>query len=85
MLKKMFVAVAALGLLAVPASAGCEQEFDALTKAISGPVTMEAGHRAAMMRMALSGYDHCMSGDAASAAGIRDQIMRQIRETLGGR
>jgi len=85
MLRNILVAGIALAALATPAAASCEQEFDALSKAISGPVTMEAGHRAAMMRMALSGYDHCMAGDAKSFAGIRDQIMEQIRSSLGGR
>jgi len=82
--KALLVAGTALALLTAPAGAGCEQEFDALSKAISGPVTMEAGHRAAMMRMALSGYDHCMSGDPKTFAATRDQIMEQIRKTLGG-
>jgi hypothetical protein len=69
---------------AAPAFAGCEEEFDALTKAISGPVTMAGGHRAAMMRMAVSGYDHCMAGDPKSFDATRDMIMEQIRRTLGG-
>jgi hypothetical protein len=85
MLKHLLVAVAACTLLTAPAFAGCEEEFDALAKAISGPVTMEGGHRAAMMRMAVSGYDHCMAGDPATFAATRDQIMEQIRKTLGGR
>jgi hypothetical protein len=85
MLSKLLGAGIVLTLLATPAFAGCEEDFDALSKAISGPVTMAAGHRAAMMRMALSGYDHCMSGDPKSFAGIRDQIMDQIRNSLGGR
>ena len=84
MIRKLLGIGVALTVLAGPAFAGCEEEFDALTKAISGPVTMAAGHRAAMMRMALSGYDHCMSGDATSSAGIRDMIMEQIHKTLGG-
>lgn len=69
--------------LSAPAFAGCEEEFDALSKAISGPVTMEGGHRAAMMRRAVSGYDGCMAGDSKSFDGIRDQIMTQIRQSLG--
>jgi hypothetical protein len=85
MLKQMLVAGIAFTMLVAPAFAGCEEEFDALSKAISGPVTMEAGHRAAMMRMAVSGYDHCMAGDPKSFAATRDQIMEQIRKTLGGR
>ena len=85
MLRKLLVTGIAVAAMSGPSFAACEEEFDALTKAISGPVTMAAGHRAAMMRMAVSGYDHCMAGDAKSFAGIRDQIMQQIKETLGGR
>jgi hypothetical protein len=84
MFRKWLAAGIAVAVMAGPAFAGCEEEFDALSKAISGPVTMAAGHRAAMMRMAVSGYDHCMAGDAKSFAGIRDQIMQQIHDTLGG-
>jgi hypothetical protein len=83
MVTKALIAGIAFTMLAVPAYAGCEEDFDALAKAVSGPVTMAAGHRAAMMRMAVSGYDHCMSGDAKSFAGIRDMIMAQIRADLG--
>ena len=68
-----------------PVLAGCEEELDALSKAISGPVTMTAGHRAAMMRMAVHGYDQCMAGDPKSFEGTRNQIMEQIRSTLGGK
>jgi hypothetical protein len=84
MLRKLLGIGVALAVLAGPACAGCEEEFDALTKAISSPVTMAAGHRAAMMRMALSGYDHCMSGNAKYSAGIRDDLMEQLRKQLGG-
>ena len=84
MLGKKFAATIAFTIIfAAPAFAGCEEEFDALSKAISGPVTMTAGHRAAMMRRAVAGYDQCMAGDAKSFDGIRDQIMEQIRQSLG--
>jgi hypothetical protein len=82
--KKLVAAVVFTFVSAVPAFAGCEEEFDALSKAISGPVTMAAGHRAAMMRMAVHGYDQCMAGDPKSFEGIRDQVMAQIRQSLGG-
>jgi hypothetical protein len=86
MIKKTLAAIFTLVALAGPATAAnCEQDFDAITKAISGPLTMEGGHRAAMMRMALSGYDHCMSGDSKSSANIQDTLMRQLRENLGGK
>ena len=84
MLRKLLVAGVAFTMLDAPAYAGCEEDFDALMKAVSGPVTMAAGHRAAMTRMALSGYDHCMSGDVKSFEGIRDMIMAQISGHLGG-
>jgi hypothetical protein len=75
--------LAAFAACASPAFAGCEEEFDALSKAISNPVTMAAGHRAAMMRMAVTGYDHCMAGDPKSFDNIRDQVMDAIRSSLG--
>ncbi len=69
-------------MLAVPAYAGCEEDFDVLAKAVSGPVTMAAGHRAATTQMALSGYDHCMSGDVRPFGGTRDMIMARSAPTL---
>jgi hypothetical protein len=84
MLSTRYVAaIAFIVLSAAPAFAGCEEEFDALSKSISGPVTMYAGHRPAMMRMALSGYDRCMAGDNKSFDDIRELIMTQIRQSLG--
>ena len=77
-------AVALVGF-AAPAFASCEKEFDALSKAISSPVTMEAGHRAAMMRMAVRGYDSCMAGDMKDLESTRDMIMKQISQSLGGK
>lgn len=85
MIKTSIGAALALGLLAIPANAACEQEFDGISKAISGQLNMDPGHRAAMMRLALTGYDHCMSGDSKNAAGIRDMLMTQLRENLGGK
>ncbi|MBS0249514.1 MAG: hypothetical protein JSR78_00430 [Proteobacteria bacterium] len=83
--KKTFVGSVLLVLFSsAPAFAGCDEEFDALSKAISSPVTMAAGHRAAMMRMAVSGYDRCMAGDSKYFGDIREQIMAQIRHNLGG-
>lgn len=75
--------IASLAAFASPAFADCEVELDALSKAISNPVTMAAGHRAAMMRMALHGYDQCMAGDPKSFDSIRDQVMASIRASLG--
>lgn len=84
-MKRLILSTAVLVGLAGPALATCEKEFDSLAKAISGPVTMEAGHRAAMMRMAVSSYDSCMAGDAKGFAATRDMIMDQISKSLGGK
>ena len=81
--KKLVTAIVFTLMSAVPAFAGCEEEFDALSKAISDPVTMAAGHRAAMMRMAVHGYDQCMAGSSKSFDDLRDQIMAQIKSDLG--
>ncbi len=81
---KILIAISAFTFAtAAPVFAGCEEEIDALSKAISGPVTMAAGHRAAMMRKAVHGYDQCMAGDPKSFEGVRDQIMAQVRASLG--
>lgn len=82
---RMALSVAALMLLSMPAyAADCDKDFSDLAKAISGPVTFPEGHRAAMVRKALHGYDECMAGDPKHLAGIRDVIMKQISENLGG-
>jgi hypothetical protein len=82
--KKVVTAIVFTLVSAAPAFAGCEETLDALSKAISDPVTMAAGHRAAMMRMAVSGYDRCMAGDPQSFDSVRDQVMAAIRSSLGG-
>jgi hypothetical protein len=85
MFKRLLLGAVAAVALTGHAYAGCNDDFDALSKAISGPVTMAEGHRAAMMRMAVSGYDSCMAGDKKNSDGIREMIMMQIRESLGGK
>ncbi len=80
----LIAAATGVVLFADQAFAGCEEDMDALSKAISGPVTMAVGHRAAIMRMALSGYDRCMAGDSKGFDDTREQIMTQIRQSLGG-
>lgn len=85
-MKTSLGALAVIVLLAGPASAAsCEVELTDINKAISGQLNMSEGHRAAMMRMALSSYDHCMSGDTKSSGNIRDMLMTQLRENLGGK
>ena len=66
-------------------AADCGGELDSLAKAISGHLTMSPEKKAAMLRMATSGYDHCMAGDTKHSGATRDMIMLQIKEHLGGR
>jgi hypothetical protein len=66
-------------------AADCGAVLDELTRAVSGNLTMSGDKKAAMLRMATSGYDHCMSGDTKHSGNVRDMIMTQIKESLGGR
>ena len=65
-------------------AADCGAVLDELTKAVSGHVTMSPEKKASMLRMAMSGYDHCMAGDTKSSGNIRDMLMAQLKEQLGG-
>jgi hypothetical protein len=86
MLRTPLASLIALVLVSTPASAmDCGAVFDELSKAVSGPVLMSAEKKAAMMRMAISGYDHCMAGDDKRAGDTRQMIMDQIKATLGGK
>ena len=79
-------ALIALTTLAPAAKAAdCGAVLDELTKAVSGHLTMSSEKKAAMLRMATSGYDHCMSGNTKYSGEIRDMLMTQIKESLGGR
>lgn len=66
-------------------AADCGVVSDELMKAISGHLTMSPDKKANMMRMVTSSYDHCMAGDTKRSGEIRDMLMAQIRESLGGR
>ena len=66
-------------------AADCGAVIDELSKAIAGNLTMSSEKKSAMMRMASMSYDHCMMGDAKHSGEIRDMIMAQIKEALGGR
>ena len=66
-------------------AADCGGELDSLAKAVSSHLTMPPEQKAAMLRMATSGYDHCMAGDTTHAGATRDRIMQQVKEHLGGR
>lgn len=80
------VILASTALAITPAHAeGCSTTIDDISKAISGQLNMSADKKASMLRMALSGYDYCMVGDAKSSDSIRAMLMTQLRENLGGK
>ncbi len=80
------VALASATVAVTPARAdGCSAVIDDISKAISGQLNMSADKKASMLRMALSGYDYCMVGDAKSSDSIRAMLMTQLRENLGGK
>jgi hypothetical protein len=66
-------------------AADCGAVLDELTRAVSGHLTMSGDKKASMLRMAMSGYDHCMAGDTKHSGNVRDMVMQQLKESLGGR
>lgn len=66
-------------------AADCGVVVDELMKAVSGHVTMSADKKASLMRMTTASYDHCMAGDTKRSGELRDLVMTQLREHLGGR
>ena len=83
--KSLLAAVLFASFAPAVQAADCGLVIDDLSKAISGNLTMSSEKKAAMMRMASMSYDHCMMGDHKHAGEIREMIMAQIRESLGGR
>lgn len=65
-------------------AADCGAVVDELMKAVSGHVTMSADKKASMLRMTTMSYDYCMAGDTKRSGEIRDMLMTQLREHLGG-
>lgn len=83
--QRTILASVALTMCTLPAFADdCDKGFRDLTKAISETTTLPSGHQAAMVRRVLGAYDICMAGDKKHLNGIRDEIMLQIKENLGG-
>ena len=69
MLKFAFAALAGVLLLAQPASAAmdCGANLDKHTSMIMKMTSATPEKRAALQRMSLRGYDHCMAGDEFNA------------------
>lgn len=66
-------------------AAGCGAVVDELMKAVSGHLTMSPEQKVSMLRMTTSSYDYCMAGDSKRSGEIRDLVMAQLRQSLGGR
>ena len=90
-MSKIFASAALAATLLTPVlapaahAADCNKVIDDLSQAISGNLNISGDKKAAMMRMAVISYDHCMVGDHKHSGEIRDMIMAQIHEHLGGR
>ncbi len=82
MLKFAFAALAASVVLTQPAFAAmdCGGNLDKHTSSIMKMSAATPEKRAALQRMALRGYDHCMAGDEQSA----EQFWKMIA-TAGSR
>jgi hypothetical protein len=86
MKSRAILAAVVLSLVASSAQAAdCGKVYDELATAISGHLTMSPEKKQSMMRMASTAYDHCVAGDTKYSGNIRDMIMTQIKESLGGR
>lgn len=67
-MKRTFLALVATVILAAPASAmDCGKMLDQARSEISKMSKATAEKRAALTRMAVSGYDSCLAGDMLNA------------------
>lgn len=77
-------ALAATFAMAQPAAAmDCGAMHDQYASAITKMSHVSAEKRAAMHRMALSGYDHCMAGDTFSAQRFFEMLAKESRGGKG--
>ena len=76
MSKFLLAAVTAAVVLAQPAYAAmdCGGSMDKSVSSIMKMTAASAEKRAALHRMALSGYDHCMAGDEINAKSFWDMV-----------
>lgn len=66
---------AALVSTSTRAAMDCGSTLDKASTAISGMSTANAERRAALRRMAMTGYDHCMAGDVSAAEKFFAMVM----------
>lgn len=78
MTKKLVLAALVIGALAAPAHAAmnCGGMLDEHSEKISKMTKANAEKRAALRRMAMQGYDHCMAGDELNATKFFEMISR---------
>ncbi len=76
MLKYVLVAITAAVVLAQPASAAmdCGSNLDKHMAMVMKMSAATAEKRAALHRMSLAGYDHCMAGDEVNAKTFWDMV-----------
>jgi hypothetical protein len=79
MLRPMLCAALLAAAMATPASAAmnCGATHDKHATDITKMSGANADKRAALHRMALAGYDHCMAGDEFNAMKFFDMIEKQ--------
>ncbi len=76
MLKFVLTAATAAFVLAMPASAAmdCSAGLDKHMGMVMKMTQASSEKRAALHRMALSGYDHCVAGDEVNAKAFWDMV-----------
>jgi hypothetical protein len=79
MKKTILMMVAAIPFVAAPAFAmDCGNMLDQSSEHISKMTKASAEKRAALRRMAMTGYDHCMAGDTLNA----ERYWKMIQNSL---
>jgi hypothetical protein len=81
MMRKMLYAAIATMVLAAPAAAqmNCGAMLDKYSADIGKMANVSSEKRAAMHRMVLQGYDHCMAGDEFNAKKFFEMLEKDRR------
>jgi hypothetical protein len=81
MMRKMLYAAVATVALAAPAAAqmNCGAMLDKYSADIGKMANVSSEKRAAMHRMVLQGYDHCMAGDEFNAKKFFEMLEKDRR------
>ncbi len=81
MLRKMLCTIVATLALAAPAAAqmNCGSMLDKYSADIGKMANVSSERRAAMHRIVLQGYDHCMAGDEFNAMKFFEMLEKNRR------